>query len=169
MLATSHDVDTKRIGNQLTWHFYNIDLPPTSSNPSGSHGFVSFKIKPKVGYAIGDIIPNTASIYFDYNPAIVTNTFNTEFVLTLGNASFSSTEFNLYPNPANGFLHISQNNNLSIDTIQLYDITGKTIKSIFNLNNVQTSIDVSTLAKGVYFVEITAENHIKQTKKLIIQ
>ncbi|QBZ97460.1 T9SS type A sorting domain-containing protein [Flavobacterium sangjuense] len=169
MISASHNVDTKRVGTQLTWHFYNIDLPPTSSNPIGSHGFVSFKIKPKAGYAIGDVIPNTASIYFDYNPAIVTNQFDTEFVLTLGNASFSSTEFNLYPNPANGFVHITQNNNLLIDTIQFYDITGKTVKSILNVNNVQTSIDVSALAKGVYFVEIIAENYIKKTKKLIIQ
>ncbi|MES2410589.1 MAG: T9SS type A sorting domain-containing protein [Bacteroidota bacterium] len=169
MLSASHNVDTKRLGNQLTWHFYNIDLPPTSSNPSGSHGYVSFKIKPKTGYAIGDIIPNTASIYFDYNPAIVTNQFDTEFVMELDNPSFSSNEFNLYPNPANGNVYISQNGNEMIENIQFYDVTGKTIKSISNVNAVQTNIDITALAKGIYFVEITAENNIKQTKKLITQ
>lgn len=169
MISASHNVDTKRVGSQLTWHFYNIDLPPTSSNPSGSHGFVYFRIKPKAGYAIGDIIPNTASIYFDYNPAIVTNTFNTEFVLALGNASVSSNEFNLYPNPAKGIVHIIQNSNQTIENVQFYDIMGKTVKSTSNVNNFQTSIDISTLAKGVYFVEISGENHIRQTKKLIIQ
>ena len=95
MISASHDVNTKRVGNQLTWHFYNINLPSTSSNPSGSHGFISFRIKPKAGYAIGDIIPNTASIYFDYNPAIVTNTFNTEFVNALSNSTFDANTISL--------------------------------------------------------------------------
>ena len=169
MITASHPVNTRREGNQLTWHFYNINLPPTSSDPTGSHGFVHFRIKPKTGYALGDIIPNTASIYFDYNPAIVTNQFDTEFVQALGNTSFSNNEFNLYPNPAKGIVHITQNSNQIIENIHFYDVTGKTIKSILNVNNFQTNIDISALAKGIYFVEITAENHIKQTKKLIIK
>ena len=169
MLNASHTVNTKRVGNQLTWRFYTINLPPTVTNPNESHGFVHFRIKPKAGYAVGDIIPNTASIYFDYNPAIVTNTFNTEFFTSLNSPSFSNNEFQLYPNPAKGIVLISLNNNQFIDKVIFYDLEGKKIKSLSNVNTFQTNVDVSTLAKGIYFVEITTENHFKQTKKLIIQ
>lgn len=169
MINASHTVNTKREGNQLTWNFRTINLPPTITNPNDSHGYVYFRIKPSAGYVIGDIIPNTASIYFDYNPAIVTNTFNTEFFQTLGTTSFSNSEFLLYPNPAKSIVHITQNSNQSIENIQFYDVAGKTVKIISNVSNYQTSVDISALAKGIYFVEITSENNIKQTKKLIIQ
>jgi Secretion system C-terminal sorting domain len=169
MINASHSVNTKREGNQLTWNFRTINLPPTITNPNDSHGYVYFRIKPTAGYVVGDIIPNTASIYFDYNPAIVTNTFNTEFFQTLGTTSFSNSEFLLYPNPAKSIVHITQNSNQSIENIQFYDVAGKTVKIISNVSNYQTSVDISALAKGIYFVEITSENNIKQTKKLIIQ
>ena len=83
-----------------------------------------FRIKPRAGYAVGDIIPNTASIYFDYNPAIVTNTFNTEFFTSLNSPSFSNNEFQLYPNPAKGIVLITLNNNQFIDKVIFYDLAG---------------------------------------------
>ena len=55
-------------------------LPVSVANTMTGKGYITFKIKPKPGYAVGDIIPNNASIYFDFNPAIITNTFQTEFV-----------------------------------------------------------------------------------------
>jgi hypothetical protein len=58
----------------------------------------------KPGFAVGDIVPNTASIYFDTNPAIITNTFTTEFTAALANASFGFENFVLYPNPTNSFM-----------------------------------------------------------------
>ena len=72
----------RKINNKLIWNFYDINLPPTISDPILSHGFVQFKVKPVSGFSVGTIIPNTADIYFDYNPAIVTNTFETDFVET---------------------------------------------------------------------------------------
>jgi hypothetical protein len=169
MIRASHTVNTARDGNQLTWHFYNINLPPTVSQPTQSHGYVYFRIKPKAGYAVGDIIPNSAAIYFDYNPPIVTNTFNTEFFETLGNSNFTATEFQLYPNPASTNVHIIQNNNENLESIRFYDVSGKTIKQIGNMAPTEVNVDISALAKGVYFVEITTENKLKQIKKLIIQ
>lgn len=169
MIASSHEVNTKRENNQLTWHFYNIDLPPTALNPDASHGFIYFKIKPSSGYSIGDIIPNTASIFFDYNPPIVTNTFNTEFVQELGNPTFNFNTIFLYPNPSNNSITITNNTIEKISKVTIYDITGKTIyqlnKNILNI----ISVDVSNIAKGIYLVEMTSENNTKISKKLIIQ
>jgi uncharacterized repeat protein (TIGR01451 family) len=80
MESASHNYVMDRIGNNINWKFDNIELPATSMDPIASNGYIQFKIKPKPGYAIGDIIPNTASIYFDFNPPIITNTFQTQFV-----------------------------------------------------------------------------------------
>ena len=170
MISASHNVDTKRVGTQLTWHFYNIDLPPTSSNPSGSHGFVTFKIKPKAGYAIGDIIPNTASIYFDYNPAIVTNTFNTEFVLELSNPDFNANTISLHPNPTTDIVTISNSNaNYKIEMVVIYEISGKRIYTLNKNTLSDINVDVSSFARGLYLVELTSEDHIKITKKLLLK
>ena len=169
MISASHNVNTKRFGNQLTWHFYNINLPPTSANPSGSHGYVSFRIKPKAGYAIGDIIPNTASIHFDYNPAITTNTFNTEFVQALANTTFSAGTISLYPNPTSNRITISNNGTERISKLAIYDVTGKRIYNIDDNSLDAITIDVSHYEKGIYLVELTSDTNSKITKKLILK
>ncbi|QBZ97459.1 DUF7619 domain-containing protein [Flavobacterium sangjuense] len=170
MLGASHNVDTKRVGTQLTWHFYNINLPPTSLNPSESHGFVYFRIKPKAGYAIGDMIPNRASIYFDYNPPIVTNQFETEFVLTLGNPTFNTNTISLYPNPTTDMVAISNSAaNDKIATVVIYEVSGKRVYTL-NKNTLRDiNVDVSNFARGLYLVELTSENNTKVTKKLLLK
>ncbi len=170
MIGSSHNYDLKRENNKLTWFFYDIDLPPTSQNSILSHGFVSYRIKPNPGYAIGDIIPNTASIFFDYNPPIITNTFNTEFVAPLNNLDFNSGNFIVYPNPTNGLVQISlKNNSDTIQTVTIFDVLGKVVKKVEAVNSNQTNINVSELSSGIYMVEVTTENNLKQVKKLVIK
>lgn len=170
MIGSSHNYDLKRENNKLTWFFYDIDLPPTSQNAILSHGFVSYRIKPNPGYAIGDIIPNTASIFFDYNPPIITNTFNTEFVAPLNNLDFNSGNFIVYPNPANGLVQISlKNNSETIQNVTIFDVLGKVVKKVEAVNSNQTNISVSELSSGVYMVEVITENNLKQVKKLVIK
>lgn len=106
LLGSSHSNLMNRIGNQLTWTFTGINLPSESMDEPNSHGFVYYKIKPKSGYTVGDIIPNAADIYFDFNPAVVTNTFETEFVATLSVSDLSLNQFQIYPNPAREIVSI---------------------------------------------------------------
>lgn len=167
MLSSSHNYNLTRTGNQLVWHFYNINLPPTSINPELSHGYIQFRIKPNAGFAIGDIIPNTANIYFDFNPPITTNTFETEFVEQLKTTSFSNFDFMMHPNPAETILNL--NSEATINTIRLYDVMGKSILEVQNLDSNTKTIDVSELSNGIYFVEITTDSNAKTTKKLVIK
>ncbi len=169
MLNASHAYNMRRIDNKLTWNFYNINLPTTASNPTQSHGYIQFKVKPTSGYAVGTLIPNAADIYFDYNTAIVTNTFATEFVATLAVNLFDANGFYMYPNPATTFVNLSLKDTAgSIAAINVYDVLGKSVKAINNIQSDAISIDVSLLSKGMYFVAITTENNLKVTKKLII-
>ncbi len=170
MLSASHNYSLDRLGNALTWNFNNINLPVSIPNTDIGKGFVKFKIKPKPGYAVGDIIPNTAQIYFDSNPAIVTNTFNTKFVTTLGNDLFTESSILLFPNPTTNLVQVTITNSPeTIDTITIYDVLGKNVMFISAIASNQKTIDASALAKGIYLVEITTEHHFKQIKKLIVQ
>jgi hypothetical protein len=169
MIAARHDYIMVRRENTVSWEFNNIQLPPASVNEDLSNGFITFRVKLKPGFAIGDIIPATASIYFDSNPAIVTETFNTEFVEQLGNPTFNSGSVSLYPNPAKATVQITQTGNEGIEQVAFFDVTGKLVKRISKIINSQEAIDISTLAKGIYFVEITNTADMKTVKKLIIQ
>ncbi|HMQ48964.1 MAG TPA: T9SS type A sorting domain-containing protein [Saprospiraceae bacterium] len=58
----------------LTFLFKSIYLPDSTTNEPASHGFLKYRIKPLPGIASGTVIENTASIFFDNNPAVITTT-----------------------------------------------------------------------------------------------
>ncbi|WP_395052612.1 fibronectin type III domain-containing protein [Flavobacterium sp.] len=170
MISSSHNYTMDRVATGLTWRFNNIQLPVSVADTNIGKGYITFKVKLKSGFTVGDVIPNTASIYFDSNPAIVTNTFNTEFVSALANANFNTSSFNLFPNPATNSVQIKlSNDNSSLKNIVIYDMIGKTIQSISNINSNETIVDISNFSKGMYLVEITNDNLLKEVKKLIVE
>lgn len=57
-----------------TFNFHEIFLPDSNANEPLSHGFIKFEIDLKPDVVPGDQIYNTAYIYFDQNPAVITNT-----------------------------------------------------------------------------------------------
>ncbi len=74
MIGASHPYNFAiENGNKLTWNFNNINLPDSIINEPASHGYISYRIKPNNNLVAGDSIPNTASIYFDFNIAVPTN------------------------------------------------------------------------------------------------
>ena len=150
-----------QVGSIVTILFRNIQLPVSVPDTQIGHGYITFKIKPKAGYAVGDIIPNTANIYFDFNPAIVTNTYTTEFVATLGNTNFAFGNFSYYPNPVKNSLFIS--NTSTIDSIEITSVLGQTMLSK-KVNELQTEINLSELSNGIYFVKVTSEGEEKTVK-----
>ncbi|MGV3695688.1 DUF7619 domain-containing protein [Flavobacterium sp.] len=168
MIAASHDYLVVRTGNNLVWEFNNIQLPPASVNENLSNGFITFRVKLKPGFAIGDIIPAQASIYFDSNPAIVTENFITEFVQQLGNSTFEPNAVSLHPNPADDVVSLTNESLEKIAKASIYDISGK---KIYELNDVPNtiSIDVSHFARGMYLIELFSENNYKITKKLVLK
>ena len=85
-VGSSHNCKTTVDSNIVHFEFFNIQLPDSNVNEIGSHGFVSFKIKPKSSLTNGSSVSNKASIYFDYNAPVLTNTaitqINTSGVVT---------------------------------------------------------------------------------------
>lgn len=73
----------------------------------------------------------------------------------------------LYPNPADNLFNLVNNNNISLEKLMIYDITGKLVNQT-NLRNMQgeKSVDISALATGVYVVKIVGDN-ASSVKRLI--
>jgi uncharacterized repeat protein (TIGR01451 family) len=168
VVSASHNYVMQRINNQVTWNFDYIQLVPMLQDEELSKGYVTFKIQLKPGFSAGDIIPNYAEIFFDSNPAIVTDVFNTEFLSPLSTVNFSSSDVLMFPNPAQNTLQVQLKNAAdSIENITIYDVVGK---SILRSKPVSThaTVDVSGLSKGVYMVEIMTAGQQRLVQKLII-
>jgi hypothetical protein len=91
MVTASHPY-TVSITNQnkIEWTFSNINLPDSNINEPLSHGYLSYRVKPKSTAVVGDVINNLASIYFDYNLPVATNN-----ALTLVQDNFSALPIQL--------------------------------------------------------------------------
>jgi uncharacterized repeat protein (TIGR01451 family) len=73
-VASSHPSVFTIAGRELSWTFANINLPDSTTSEPKSHGFVSFRVRPRSDVAYGTDIQNRAGIYFDFNPPVITNT-----------------------------------------------------------------------------------------------
>ena len=81
ILTASHNYQmTMTDGNKCLFTFRNINLVDSGANEPASHGYIVYRIKPKPTVQVGDIINNTAAIYFDYNLPVYTNTEMTTVV-----------------------------------------------------------------------------------------
>ena len=161
MVSASHPYVLDRVGNTLNWKFDGVNLPPSVANTQIGHGYIIFQIKPTAGYAVGDIIPNLANIYFDFNPPIVTDVCTTQFVSTLANTAFDASSLSIFPNPVQ--TNVTITNASIIDSVQLLSVLGQEVFSK-KVNSLQTEINTENLTKGVYFIKIIAAGKEKTIK-----
>lgn len=81
----------------------------------------------------------------------------------LSSDKFTKANFTIYPNPATEVLNIELQNDATLENVTIYNNLGQKIKTVK-----QNTVDVSTLAKGLYFVEVTT-NQGKASKKIIVE
>ncbi len=74
ILSTSHAMTYELIGNECIFSFQDIYLPDSGASFVNSQGFVKFSIDIQGPKTHLMEIENFANIYFDFNPAIITNT-----------------------------------------------------------------------------------------------
>jgi hypothetical protein len=79
--ASSHPYAFDIAGRELSWTFANISLPDSTTSEPKSHGFVSFRVRPRSNAPDGADIQNQAAIYFDFNPPVITNTVHNHIFL----------------------------------------------------------------------------------------
>jgi hypothetical protein len=72
LMGASHDVSVSSFNNVIEFMFEDINLPDSTTNEMESKGFVQFRIEATAAAHLGDTIRNSANIYFDNNPPIIT-------------------------------------------------------------------------------------------------
>lgn len=147
-----------------TFTFPNIFLPAASVDEPGSHGYAVYKITEKPALPVGTEIRNTAYIYFDMNPPIITNTTsNVNQTMDIDEAA--AIGLALYPVPAGELLTVSFAE-ASPAVISLVDVTGKTVLSVNTVQATHT-LDVSQLASGVYTLCVRKNDTLLNRKVII--
>ena len=153
MVSTSHAYEVNITnGNFVQFVFDGINLPAEQDNEPASHGFIAFKIKPKTNVVIGDIITGQANIYFDYNAPIITNEVSTEVVdeaLSI-QENLIEASVKLYPNPVINQFKIEVLNDVAINTVEVFDISGKQILEF----KASEGYNINELTSGVYFIKV---------------
>lgn len=149
-------------GAELKFVFDAIYLPGAVQNEPNSHGYVAFKVKPKPGIVVGDIVSGNASIYFDYNPAIITNTVATEYVEEVsGTGTQYADNIKVFPNPADSMLYIKADEGSY--NVTVYNMLGQEVLREAGT----TAINISGLQAGVYNVKITGDNGVQKTVNVL--
>lgn len=163
VLATSHPYQlTLKDRGVVSFLFDPINLPPASWDELGSHGFAKYRIKPKKSLLLGDQVRNTAFIYFDYNPAIITNTTQTEVYLPVSTQQRPDMQnLLLTPNPTTGKISILLPE-FAEGPILIYSSNG-TLISRQNISGNMVDVDLSIYANGFYQIVLQAKNGITYT------
>ena len=76
--------------------------------------------------------------------------------------NYAMSKISIYPNPTTGELTID-NGELTIESVEIYNIVGQKLLSIESLQSQEQTIDVSHLAQGMYYLKI-AEKVVKFVK-----
>ena len=157
--ASSHAMQAYSFGSTLHFEFPSIMLPDSTSDPEGSMGWVRFTLAVAPGVQYGDSILNTANIYFDQNPPIITPPAITRFLSPIalrvpGTAAVitAAQRFRLVPNPAMGYAAVVDVEGGSpILGIELVQTSGG-VRSVVTTG--ADRLDLGTLAPGTYAVRI---------------
>lgn len=161
LLHTSHNSNYSidPASRVVTFNFPLIDLQPVSQNEPASKGSIMYTIEEMPGLPLNSEIKNTAYIYFDFNPAIITNTTYNKNVM-LGVKETELNPLNIYPNPASGKVTIDAQ---GVKSFKVIDYTGKTIVE----KQASATIDVSALPAGLYIVQAATETGNVQQKLVV--
>ena len=73
VVASSHPFEVYLKNGRIVVRFDNIYLPDSTTNELASHGFVKYQIRSLNGLPENTIVKNSARIYFDFNPPVLTN------------------------------------------------------------------------------------------------
>jgi uncharacterized repeat protein (TIGR01451 family) len=144
--------------------FPNIQLPDSTANEAKSHGFVQLEFKPKAGLPLNAEINNNASIFFDYNSPVITNTATTRVQITTGIADNKKLAFKLFPNPSSEKITIQLPYEGKGKWL-LTDISGKIIKQSNIENNTRSfDINVNDIANGTYLLSLEINDKCQPKK-----
>lgn len=150
----------------MIFHFPNIQLSDSVSNPHTSKGYITYTISQRQDLSEGTYIENSASFYFGSNDVIHSNTaFHNvakDFLPTaiIQEEQASEWPVSVSPNPVTDLAVFSFNNTFEGNgELHLFDIQGQVLRQqSFGRTN-QVQLATANLSSGVYFYRILVNNH----------
>ena len=118
-IASSSHAVVQLFDHDMAFTFPHINLPDSLQNPAASEGWIQYKVRTNSNLPSGVQIKNTAAIYFDLNPPVMTNTTVNRVAITCTNVATSIARTICNGDSVMIGSHIYRTPGTSIDTIAL--------------------------------------------------
>ena len=178
MGASSHPSTWElRENGILVVTFDNIVLPDSNVNEPLSHGFFKFSIDQDPNNPDGTRIENSAGIYFDFNPPVITNevfhtigsAFINTVVINVDKVATPDIAVNVFPNPfaESTTIAVAGGTYESLQ-VQVFTTTGQLVREQSTQGN-QLTLTRGNLPAGLYLYRLLGEDKLLSTGKLILK
>lgn len=158
-ITASHQFELKMLEDQtMQVYFKNIDLP--FEGEDGNKGFFLFKIKSNQELKGGDLLLNTANIYFDYNDPIVTNESESMFEIVLSLKQNETYNGKIYPNPASQYFTFNMKNVVQAEIINSQGVVTP-LKLEYN------RVDLNNIPQGNYYIKLYYDDDTSTIEHLV--
>ncbi len=131
--------------------FNGIDLPDSTSDEAGSHGFFSFSIVPSAQLTLGASVDNVANIYFDFNEPVITEAATVTVEINTSVAENALQGLRAWPVPADEQITIIAAGPVNAQ-LRVFDASGRVVLEQ-RMQGERANIEVGILASGVYHVQ----------------
>ena len=163
--SDSLTIQTSNTG-EVRYIFNNINLASANTDSLQSQGFVKVAFIPKNNLIVGDQIKTSASIVFNSNDSVPTDTANTVIYQSSGlHMVRADYAMKLYPNPANNKVIIAVPQSMIGGKLEITNVEGKLMKTA-TVADIRTVLDLTDLANGFYIVRFEKQD-IYAIQKLI--
>jgi hypothetical protein len=153
-------------GRVVEWFFDDINLPDSTSDEAGSHGFIKFRIRPVQPLLAGTLLENIANIFFDFNPPVITepSLLVAEFstgVVEGGNDAI----LRVHPSPASTEIQVEVP---WPATVRLNDVSGRIVAGPILVSG-RERIPLKGLAKGSYLLNAIGFHGQRATRRVSVE
>ena len=154
------------------WRFDNILLPDSNTNEPASNGYFNFTVKQFTGNQVGTQIRNHAYIFFDFNPAIITDTtLNTIYIPVSVEeiTGIDNGNITVFPNPSKGNVIFRVKEKRKELFFELFNALGEKIRDEHFSGIEEFEMQRKDLSPGIYFYTVRNEHGMIGSGKLVIQ
>ncbi|HPT53121.1 MAG TPA: T9SS type A sorting domain-containing protein, partial [Bacteroidales bacterium] len=174
-------IDTARSELYLTLSITDNGIQPILIHDNEAFGITESPLEAGRGYimretligydemdAAGLVFPFEVCVDLTYDgtdPDLNNNHYCVTVDLPSGINNYSTSNMNVYPNPANNVIYV---NNAEGAQVTVFDINGKVVAEVEAATATQ-SIDVANLTQGLYIVRIANGNEVATSKISIVR
>ena len=132
-----------------------------------------------ITYIFPDSVPATMALIFGIEDIVTTTSSPGSYfilddfslggftALGVGETVFAEENVNVFSNPATDFISFSVPEKNPINTVSVFDVTGKEVVKPFKSTTARTTIPTAGLADGIYFLNISSGENLR-VKKIVV-